>query len=76
MMRLEEYFEIVKFFNYGPLAPSIGVSGPSLNILEKCMISLIQIIQVTLKLPELHLNDKYMYYLLVSVWGDMTILRY
>ena len=73
MMRLEEYFEIVKFSIYGPLAPSIGVSGPLLNILEKCMISLIQIIQVALKLPELHLNDKY--YLLVSVWGDMTILR-
>ena len=44
MMGLEEYFEIVKFSIYGPLAPSIGV-----NILEKCMISLIKSIQVALK---------------------------
>ena len=74
MMRIDEYFEIVKFSFYGPLAPSIGVSGPSLNSLEKCMISLIKIIQVVLKkLPELHLNGKY--YLLVSIWGELTILR-
>ena len=34
MMRREEHFEIVKFSFYGPLAPSIGVSGPLLNTLE------------------------------------------
>ena len=35
MMRIEEYFKIVKFSFYGPLAPSVGVSGPSLNNLKK-----------------------------------------
>ena len=49
MMRIDEYFEIVKFSFCGPLAPTIRVSGPSLNSLEKCMISLIQIIQIVLK---------------------------
>ena len=49
MMRLGEYFEIVKFSFYGPLAPSIGVSGPSLNSSETGMISLIQIIKVVIK---------------------------
>ena len=49
MMRIEEYFEIVKFSFYGPLAPTIGVIGPSLKSLEKCMISLIKIIQIVLK---------------------------
>ena len=29
MMRIEGYFEIVKFSFYGPLASSIGVSEPS-----------------------------------------------
>ena len=40
---------ILKLLNLvfnGPLAPSIGVNGPSFNSLEKCMISLIQIIHI------------------------------
>ena len=72
MMRLGEYFEIVKFSFYGPLAPSIGVSGPSLNCLETCMISFIQIIKVVIKAIRINLNDKY--FLLVSILGHMTIL--
>ena len=32
MMRIEEYFEIIKLSFYGPLAPSVVVSGPSLII--------------------------------------------
>ena len=49
MMRIEEYFESVKFSFYGPFAPSVGVSGPSLNNSKKCMIFLIGIIRVILK---------------------------
>ena len=34
---------------YGPLAPSVGVSGPSLNSLENYVNSLTQILKVSLK---------------------------
>ena len=56
MMKTEEYFEIVKFTFYGPLAPSIGVSGPSLNSFEKCTIPFIQLIQIAVKAARITLD--------------------
>ena len=34
-MKIEEYFKLLNLVFYGPLYPSIGISGPSLNSLEK-----------------------------------------
>ena len=47
-MKRDEYFKLLNFVFYGSLSPSIGISGPSLNSLEKCLISLLQIIKLVL----------------------------
>ena len=62
MIRIDEYFETVKFSFYGPLAL---LNNALLNSLAKCVISPIGIINVIKTLLELHLNDKY--YLHVSI---------
>ena len=48
MMKIEEHFKLFNLDFYGPLSASIGISGPSINSLEKCLVSVLRIIILVL----------------------------